>query len=200
MRPSPEEASQPLADAEARLRALGERAREGLLREGGARVEERTELAGREQLQHLLRDGADRPARPRRRYRPRLVAIVLAAAAAALVGWWTLLPRPGSGAAAGTPLGTGGVVLVYPLGEVTSFDRFEWQSDPPPPGGRFELLLKSSAGAGAPLLRQRLRETRWTPDAEQRARLPRELWWEVRVLDANGEVLAAEGHDASLRD
>jgi hypothetical protein len=113
-----------------------------------------------------------------------------------LIALWTFVRRPASVDDGGVPLGPEGIELVYPVGRVPSLDRFEWRAELPP-GGRFELILKASAAAAAPLHSERLRETRWTPDAEQRAQLPRDLWWEVRVLGADDEVLSADGREAS---
>src|SRR5688572_7042941 len=169
-----------LAEVERRMEHLRERVREKRLAEGAAITEERTLRAGREALRQIL--AAEKE--PEKHARARWVGVGLAAAAAVLLVFWMTSRREPERDR--LPLGPDAVRLVHPTGEVAQFDRFEWVGELPP-GGSFLLILRDAARPDAePVVREELHEPRWIPSAEVLSRLPRELDWEVQILDALG--------------
>lgn len=172
-----------------RLERLGERIRDKMLREGTALSGPDTERAVGETLRRLL------PARrsPLLR-RSAWLAVAVAGAAAALL---LFLSRPKEDSGSGTiPLGPNDIRLVRPLGEVKDFDVFEWEAELPP-GGSYQLLLRDRARPERPAREIPLERPRWIPDGAERAQLPDELEWEVRMLDALGRVRDSDKADAT---
>lgn len=188
--PDPSSEPEDFREVEQRLAHLGERIREKMLREGAALTDERTERAGREALRRMLAEETGRG--PRRPWWG--IGLVLGSAAALILVVFLLKARePRSDP---IPLGPVRVHLLHPLGEVREFDRFEWEAELPP-GGSFLLILRDAARPDSPPREFHLEESRWVPDVEERLLLPRELEWEVRVLDALGKIVGSDRSTAA---
>jgi hypothetical protein len=94
-------------------------------------------------------------------------------------------------------LGEGALQIVAPEGE-GSFERFSWTytgSD----ADSFTLRifeLKDGARGKRLLIRERLKETTWVPEAEEQEKLPARIFWEVEALDVFRVVLPGASDSA----
>jgi len=181
------------ARVEAHLARLGERVRDQMLQEGAAQMDERARLSARESLRRVM-DGERRRAGRRRPWA--IAGLGAAAALVAFVLWMRRDTAPSAGG--GGPLGTPNVRALQPRDKVRDFERFEWEGELPA-GGTFELVIRDPSHPEKPIVDTRLHETYWVPSPAQRSAFPRELQWEVRVLDALQTVQAANGATA-VRD
>ncbi len=91
-------------------------------------------------------------------------------------------------------LGGSQVECLQPVGEVESFEAFQW-SGGLPPGGRYEITIwAESDGVRGELLvgPRKLAEPQWIPTEEKAStkeralQLSQGLRWRVRILDATG--------------
>jgi hypothetical protein len=143
-------------------------------------------------LGRLAGEAAPAP-RPRRR-----VLAWLAAAAVLAVGLWLargFLARPDER----VWLGDGAFRGLAPSGEVASFERFSWEYTGPAADSftlRVFALADGERGARI-LVKERLKETNWTPTAQERETLPGRILWEVDALDEFRSVLSSASARAS---
>lgn len=150
------------------------------------------------QLQALARE-------PRAAAPPRAHVLWLRAAAsvaAVVLAWigWLSWNRLGSDADSTNPpdfaLGPA-MADLWPAGEVSEYNRFEWRADLPA-GGSYELRIWDPAAPERPLMLQKgLRESRWNPTAAQAAALPARIEWEVRVIGVDRQDLGSARARAS---
>ena len=142
---------------------------------------------GEERLLATLERLASEEARAQRR--PRRSFFWLAAAALLLVfGAWGLrlyLSRD----EAPTMLGESPFEALLPSGPNSSLERFSWQYNGKVEPDRFFLRIweKKDGPRGDPILTPRTNQSSWTPSAEERARIPAHILWDVEARDANGE-------------
>jgi hypothetical protein len=95
--------------------------------------------------------------------------------------------------------GSGEQVIERPLGEVEEFDRFEWTWEARP-GESFVLTIWPGGDLDAePVVASGLKDSRWTPDAEERARFGAAIRFRLTHLDASENVLGQARGEARLR-
>jgi len=122
------------------------------------------------------------------------------AAAAVLAGVWIAARfRDRAPVPERTWLGSERLRLIAPVGDVHSFERFEWSYDGAATSYTLRVFEARGAEPGARLIeKERLKETTWTPAAEDLAKLPRSIVWEVEALDDYRVVQASGRESASL--
>jgi len=180
-----------LHDLDPELQRAADDELEQLLAEGEALLEPSVAEEARASLQRLTTQ--ELPASRRRPHTLRLVTGLAAAAALvlALVQIFTDSEGVHPPEDEPIPLGSGSLELLEPSGQVESYELFRWLGELPP-GGRFVLRIFDPENAGEePVVEVELDDNHWLPDESDRARLPRALRWEVRVVDPFGTVLEA---------
>jgi hypothetical protein len=143
--------------------------------------------AGAEFVAPLLRA---KLAERRRPVRLRLVAPLIATAAAALVlvGWWmrSWFDRAETGSR-GVLLGDHSSSSLKPNGPVEQYGMFEWPAVPLPPGGSFCLRVWDPI-QGSPeqplCITPDIQKTSWLVDPVKAASWPDVIEWEVQARDA----------------
>ena len=170
---------------EQELREVGERVRERLRRRGAELVDSAQEERTRAAMRSIVRAPEETPARPRDARRRALIALV---AAAALVAVFLQLRGSTPGP---VPLGPGHVRILAPIGRVSSFSAFTWESSFPA-GTRYEIVVTDEHGHD--LVKEKLGELRWSPPDE--ARLPARIRWTLSALDALEEAIVSDSQEA----
>ena len=169
-----------LLDADARMTELGRAGRAELaelLERGGA---PETGSAEERALEEILGEARKRTSRPARRL------VATAAAAAVFLLAFFLWPAPRV-VERGVLLGEE-TPLSSPVGAVDAYAPFAWEVERPE-NGWFEVSV-FAPGASRPLLvSPRIRESPWTPAAEELERLPDRIRWR---LDVHGGASASD--------
>src|SRR5262245_39881767 len=129
-----------------------------------------------------------REGRESSRRRHWLVGAGLAAAAIVLLILSLLPKQTHTDLPGGPPLGPQGIRLLRPLGETRAFDVFEWEGQPPV-GGSAEIRLGPRGHQDEELMRVPVSGSSWRPTPDQAAKLPDDIWWEVRYLDRLGATV-----------
>ncbi len=89
------------------------------------------------------------------------------------------------------------LTLVRPIGEASDFTEFVWEGKRPE-AGWFRVLVKAAPGGRTLVQSEKLDESRWSPDAAERERMPDAIYWEVEVREA-GRLVDAKGASARRR-
>ena len=141
------------------------------------------------------------PAHARRRP---LVPWALAAALALVLGAWLAL-RAGEKKTTRPPvvLGVASLAEAAPSGPGADFSQFRWRwAGELPPATGFLLRVERAGADGAtpePPIEIRCEEPRWKPSAEERAKLGREIRWQVVALLPGGDERSSGWVSASSR-
>jgi hypothetical protein len=98
-------------------------------------------------------------------------------------------------------MGAGELEATAPKGLVGEFTTFEWQGDLPAQGWFEVRVYRAGAPPGERALAEPgpIEETSWTPGTGATQLWPREIEWEVRVFDAEGNPRDSTGRIAATR-
>jgi len=98
-------------------------------------------------------------------------------------------------------LGVGEVEAIAPRGLVPDFATFAWRGERPPQGWFVVRVFRAGAPPGERPLAEsgEILETSWTPGTGVTQLWPREIEWEVRVFDAEGNSPDATDRIAAAR-
>ena len=161
-------------------------------------------VPGSEAVAPLVRALAQKRKQQLRSIRARRVVLWTASAAAGVlvVGWIARLLAPGArDGGNGTLLSAQSRTSCSPTGGVVEYDKFEWQTAPPP-GGWCELIIWDDGPnpRDQPLIRKpKLESSTWTPTPQELRTLTNKIRWEVHFYDASGGPLPGSVYQSAER-